>query len=159
MIISKKKKKKRVLDATCDQVWEAWTQPELMVQWFSPLGMTTSNAESDLRVGGKYRVVMEQGEKPLPTPPPFGKTLIAEGVYEQIERPHLLVFTWSWVGWEEISRVRIELKDRGGQTELQLTHTRLSSEESKQFHDMGWQFTLDSLIEYVTRPRPSEALL
>jgi hypothetical protein len=45
------------------KVFAAWTTPEIMKHWFFPIGMSVSNAESDIRVGGAYRATMtgEQG--------------------------------------------------------------------------------------------------
>lgn len=136
---------RRLLDATPERVWAAWTQPELMQQWLSPMGMTTVAATADVRVGGRYRIEMAQGPERLPTPPQFGDVLIAEGSYRRVERPRLLELTWAWVGWRETSIVRIELRGRGDQTELLLDHRRLADEDSRTFHRNGWRSTLDSL--------------
>ncbi len=141
---------RRLLDASPERIWEAWTQPDLMVQWFSPMGMITSAAEADVQVGGRYRIHMARSPQGPPPPPQFGDVLVAEGVYQQVDHPRLLTFTWSWAGWGERSLVRIELSRRGRQTELLLTHSRLADEESRAFHEKGWRSTLDKLRLSIT---------
>ena len=44
-------------------VFEAWTKPELFKQWWVPksMGMFLRSCEMDVRVGGKYRLVFQQG--------------------------------------------------------------------------------------------------
>lgn len=49
----------RTVNVTPEQVWRAWTEPELLVQWFTPKPWLTTVAEVDLRPGGKFRTVME----------------------------------------------------------------------------------------------------
>lgn len=44
----------RVLNAPRELVWQAWTQPEHVMRWYGPAGMTGHVSEIDLRVGGSY---------------------------------------------------------------------------------------------------------
>lgn len=44
---------------TCEQIYEGWTNPKIITQWFTPAPWTTPHAEVDLRPGGKYRIVMQ----------------------------------------------------------------------------------------------------
>lgn len=48
----------RVFDATRELVWEAWTTPEEIVQWWGPDGFTNTLHEMDVRVGGQWRHIM-----------------------------------------------------------------------------------------------------
>lgn len=48
----------RIIDAPRDKVFKAWTEPELLTQWFAPLPWTTPHAELDLRPGGACLIVM-----------------------------------------------------------------------------------------------------
>src|SRR5215467_11977261 len=52
----------RVIDATPDKVFRAWTEPELMKQWFAPKPWTTPHVENDQRVGGRANVTMANPE-------------------------------------------------------------------------------------------------
>jgi uncharacterized protein YndB with AHSA1/START domain len=52
----------RVFDAPPELVWQAWTDPEMLKQWWGPNNVTIPECEVDLRVGGKFYIVMEAGE-------------------------------------------------------------------------------------------------
>jgi uncharacterized protein YndB with AHSA1/START domain len=43
-------------------VWDAWTRPEMLREWWGPENTTVTDCEVDLRVGGRIYVVMEAGE-------------------------------------------------------------------------------------------------
>lgn len=48
--------------APIDRVWDAWTRPEMLRQWWGPDKTSIVECEVDLRVGGEIRIVMEAGE-------------------------------------------------------------------------------------------------
>lgn len=48
----------RVVELSPEQVWAAWTTPELLKQWFTPAPWTTVECDMDLRPGGAFRTVM-----------------------------------------------------------------------------------------------------
>jgi uncharacterized protein YndB with AHSA1/START domain len=52
----------RTYDASPETVWQAWTNPEMIKQWWGPNNVTIPECEVDLRVGGKIYIVMEAGE-------------------------------------------------------------------------------------------------
>ncbi len=66
---------KRVFDAPISLVWEAWTVPEHIVQWWNPRGSDTKVEKHEFIVGGEWRYSMLM---------PNGKPFIAEGVYIEI---------------------------------------------------------------------------
>jgi uncharacterized protein YndB with AHSA1/START domain len=49
-------------EAPLAQVWEAWTNPKMLMQWWGPDNVTIPECEIDLRVGGTFFIVMEAGE-------------------------------------------------------------------------------------------------
>ncbi|MBX3096316.1 MAG: SRPBCC family protein [Fimbriimonadaceae bacterium] len=55
----------RKIDVPASLVWRAWTEPELLMQWFCPLPWRTTACEIDLRPGGVFSSVMEgpEGER------------------------------------------------------------------------------------------------
>ena len=65
----------RVFNAPIELVWEAWTQPEHIAQWWSPKGMETKIIEHDFSIGGKWKYSM---------PMPNGAEFVADGEYTEI---------------------------------------------------------------------------
>jgi len=74
----------RVVDVPKELVWKAWTDPELLVKWFTPAPWTTALAEVDLRPGGKFRTVMRG---------PEGEEFDGDGCYLEIVENEKLVWT------------------------------------------------------------------
>ena len=73
----------RVLKATPAEVFEAWTDPETLVSWWGPEGVTTPEYTMDVRPGGVWRTHMVA---------PDGGHIVS-GVYREIVPPSRLVFT------------------------------------------------------------------
>jgi uncharacterized protein YndB with AHSA1/START domain len=74
----------RVIDAAPEKVFRAWTNPELLREWFAPKPWTTPKVETDVRVGGSSLVVMRG---------PDGKDFPNRGVYLEVVKNERLVFT------------------------------------------------------------------
>lgn len=133
----------RVIEADPETVFRAWTDPAEMEQWYCPEGGTVDEARVDLSVGGRYRVAMRM---------PDG-VHVAYGVYREIEAPHRLVFTWQWEGGEGAKEgatlVTVELRDRGGSTELVLTHERFADSDARDGHEKGWASALNRLEAHL----------
>lgn len=66
---------KRTFNAPITLVWEAWTKPEHIANWWSPKGIETKIIEHEFRIGGKWKYIM---------PMPNGKEFTAEGEYIDI---------------------------------------------------------------------------
>jgi uncharacterized protein YndB with AHSA1/START domain len=67
MITQLFKKKKgftfeRTYPASIETVWQAWTQPDMLRQWWGPEHTTVPECDVDLRIGGRIFIVMEAGE-------------------------------------------------------------------------------------------------
>jgi uncharacterized protein YndB with AHSA1/START domain len=67
-----------------ERVWAAWTQPELLMQWFTPAPWKTVAADLDVRRGGRCVTTMES---------PEGEQFPNAGCYLEVEVNRLLVFT------------------------------------------------------------------
>jgi uncharacterized protein YndB with AHSA1/START domain len=78
----------RTLPVAPDKVWAAWTDPALLVQWFTPAPWKTVSAELDVRPGGRCVTTMES---------PEGEQFPNTGCYLQVEPGSLLVFTSAMV--------------------------------------------------------------
>jgi uncharacterized protein YndB with AHSA1/START domain len=96
----------RTYDASPETVWRAWTNPGELKQWWGPNNVTIPECEVDLRVGGKFYIVMEAGE--------------AMGPYKGTKWPMLAEFTVvephsklayhakAWVGKEQNEDTQID---------------------------------------------------
>jgi uncharacterized protein YndB with AHSA1/START domain len=47
----------RVIAAPCERVFQAWTDPKQIVQWFGPDGFKVESLECNVRTGGRWRFV------------------------------------------------------------------------------------------------------
>ena len=114
-----------------EKVFRAWTDAQALKRWFLPTDQhRVSVAEVDLRVGGRYRIVVQD---------PDGEVHGVFGTYREISAPSRLVFTWAWQSKPEVeSIVTVELLERSHGTELVLTHERLPDEQSRARHEHGW---------------------
>ena len=82
----------RVIDVPREKLWRCWTEPKLMLQWFTPAPWKTIHAETDVRPGGSSYVVM-QG--------PDGQEMPNRGVYLEVVKNEKLVFTDAYTrAWE-----------------------------------------------------------
>lgn len=52
----------RVIDVSPEAVWDAWTKPELLKQWFTPAPWKTVECSIDLRQGGAFSTTMQSPE-------------------------------------------------------------------------------------------------
>jgi len=87
-------------------------------------------AEADLRVGGRYHIIMHA---------PDGQVHDVSGVYREVVANRKLVYTWAWKSTpERESVVTIELRAAGGGTELTLKHEQFADAEARDRHQQGW---------------------
>jgi len=123
------------------RIFEALTIPDQLVKWWGAEGrFQTTHMESDLRPGGEG---MMSGTGI------GGRPFRVAGVYREVERPHLLVFTWlpDWDKNAAETVVRIDIDENDGVTNVRLTHSGLS-EASREQH-RGWPQILGWLQAYV----------
>ena len=128
----------RTFEASAEDVFDAWTSPEVMRRWFhcAP-DWETPVAEVDLRVGGRVRVVMRK---------PDGTDAEMGGEYVLIDRPHRLVMTWTFhddPANEQLMELTFSESD--GSTTVLLVNSRISTDGRRDSQDWGWRGCLDQL--------------
>lgn len=135
----------RKLDAAPAKVWRALTEPEMLKQWMAPSdAFKIPVAETDLRKGGRYHIVMLS---------PDGEEHDVSGVYREIVPNRKLVYTWAWKSTpERDSLVTLELRAADGGTQLTLRHEQLADEEARDKHNHGWIGCLDRLGRLTSSP-------
>jgi len=129
------------IKAPAARVFEALVDPAQRMKWWGKKGrFETTNAESDLRPGGRW-LMSGMG---------MGKPFKVEGVYRIIQRPRVLAFTWlpSWDKQATETLVRFDLYERNGFTTVRLTHSGFASESSRARHQ-GWPQILSWLKAYA----------
>jgi uncharacterized protein YndB with AHSA1/START domain len=130
----------RVIRADRERTFAAWTRPELLREWSAPEGMTIEDGgELDLRVGGRWRVVMVE---------PGGTRHEAFGTYREITPPARLVYTHAWRQGSSSSpetTLTVEFLEVPGGTRVVLTQEGFESPQSRDGHGEGWSSALDQL--------------
>ncbi len=127
----------RVFPAPIEEVFEAWTKAEVLADWFGPVGFSVTTAEIDLRLGGKYLIVLQS---------PEGEVIQHFGEYVEIIPPTKLVFTWvlqnqtcrGSVNQCAETLVSLDFKRLDQSTEIRLNHERLPNKEAYDGHQFGW---------------------
>jgi uncharacterized protein YndB with AHSA1/START domain len=138
----------RILPASPADVFRAWTEPASLRVFMCPGDVTAVDVEADVRVGGRFRLVMHEG----------GKTIPHTGEYRVVDPPSRLVFTWhSPITTPAGSLVTVELTPHPAGTRLVLTHEGLPNDDVAGRHTRGWGSILDLLAAHLTRPGPQLA--
>lgn len=139
----------RVIDASPDKLYRAWTEPELLKQWFAPKPFETPHAELDVRPGGANYIVMRG---------PDGTDMPNRGVYLEVAPNERLVFTDAYVSaWAPAEKpfmtVILTFEDLGGRTRYTARVRHWSAEDRKAHEDMGfhqgWGQCADQLAALV----------
>jgi uncharacterized protein YndB with AHSA1/START domain len=132
---------KRRLNAPPAKIYRAWTDAAKISRWFGPENAEILRAETDVRVGGRFRIVFRG---------PDGEEHDVGGVYREVVPNQKLVFTWAWRSTpERESLVTVALKRDGDGTLLTLLHEQFFDEAARDRHGRGWNETLDKLGRYV----------
>ena len=132
----------RVIKASKQRVFDAWTQPQMIRRWYAPGAMVVQEAESDARVDGSYSRTMFGS----PSPGVEERTAVIQGRYLRVEPYDLLSFTWEAnFAPGEHCVVTISLKEVEGGTELTLVHEGFSKDELGEWFTGGWSSVLDNL--------------
>ena len=139
----------RVIDAPPEKLFRAWTDPELLKQWFAPLPYTTPVAELDVRPGGSCMIVMRG---------PDGTDMPNRGVYLEVVENERLVWTDSFTkAWDPSAKpfmtAILTFEDVDGETRYtaRVCHATVADRETHEkmgFHQ-GWGQCTDQLAALV----------
>jgi len=141
----------RIIDAPPHKVYRAWTEPDLLRQWFAPAPFTTPVAELDVRPGGANRIVMRSAE---------GHEFPNRGVYLEVVPNERLVFTDAYTeAWQPSGKpfmtVILTFEDEGGRTRY-TARVRHWTAEDRETHEkmgfhQGWGQCADQLAALVAK--------
>ncbi|QMV01163.1 polyketide cyclase [Devosia sp. D6-9] len=141
----------RLIDAPRERVFAAWTQPDLLKQWFAPRPWSTPVAELDVRTGGWNYVVMRDQD---------GNDYPNRGMYLEVVPNEKIVFTDAYTGdWQPSDKpfftAVLTFEDEGGKTRY-TARARHWTVEDRQVHEKmgfheGWGMCADQLEELLKR--------
>ena len=133
----------REIPAPPGRVFEAWTSADQIVKWWGGGGVTCPEAQVDLRTGGAYRIANAL---------PDGTLTWISGVFELIEPPRRLVYTWSVEPADPAgvpSVVEVEFTAIEGGTRVTIKQTRIPGVDARHMFLAGWNGCLDGLRELL----------
>jgi len=139
----------RVFDAPRALVWQAWTDPKMLGQWFGPRGFTASVPQWELRAGGALRIVMHG---------PDGNDYPMKGVFTEVKAPERLVFSNIAIDNDGNHLLEgetvVTLSEQGGKTTMTLKSRAVGlvpiSVQMLAGMEAGWTQSIDKLGELVT---------
>lgn len=142
----------RSFDAPRQLVWEAWTEPQKVKQWWGPKDFSCPTAEIDLRKNGRYLTCMRS---------PEGKDYWSTGTYKVIDEPKKLVCTdsfadpegnivpASYYGFEDnfplVMEFELQLDEINTKTRMRLNHIGIPEGEVMEQTKEGWNQSFDKL--------------
>jgi len=140
----------RMIDVPAELIWQAWTRPEHLREWFAPRPWSIADCEIDLRPGGIFRTVMRS---------PEGQEFPSVGCYLDIVENSRLVFTDALLpGYRPTGNpfftgiLTLGAATEGGtKYSVRLLHTDRDGRKKHEemgFHQ-GWNQCLDQLVALV----------
>jgi uncharacterized protein YndB with AHSA1/START domain len=142
----------RVIDAPPEKIYQAWTDPRLMEQWFCPRPWKVEVIESDVRAGGSSKMIMRG---------PEGQEFPNDGIYLEAIPNERLVFTDAFTSaWEPSNKpfmvAEVNFEDIGGGKTKYSARVRHWSVEDREAHEKmgfheGWSQVAEQLAELVER--------
>lgn len=137
----------RIYDAPVRAVWDAWTDPEQVAQWWGPRGFTLTTHSKDLRPGGGWVYTMHG---------PDGVDYPNKTLYLEVVRYSKLVYDHG--GNDDrppMFRVTVLFSERKGKTKMEMSMTLPTpeaAEETRKFiKKAGGDSTWDRLAEYLEK--------
>jgi uncharacterized protein YndB with AHSA1/START domain len=136
-----------LIDAPIERVFAALTVPEEVVRWWgSDDTYRTTEWDSDLRVGGRWRAAGRSKD---------GQVFTVEGEYLELEPPRKLVHSWKPV-WDNgnVTTVTYRLETVDGATRVTVRHDGfVARPQACDSHRQGWERVLGWLRGYASAPR------
>jgi uncharacterized protein YndB with AHSA1/START domain len=132
---------RRRIEAPPEKLFAAWTDPAQLRLWWGPKGVVCTDAQVDLRPGGGYKIANRM---------PDGTLLLIYGVFEVIEAPARLIYSWQLEGRAvPAERVTVEFVRRGDATDVVVTHELIAAAAARAGHERGWHGCLDGLVRHA----------
>ncbi len=135
----------RVIKASKQRVFDAWTRPEIVRQWFIAGTVKLGDVSMDVRKDGVWQMESNGSCQPGEV------SNVVSGRYLRVEPHDLLSFTWNNSHFpKEESVVTIRLRDVEGGTEMTLIQERFMTEASREDHARGWESVIGNFEKFFT---------
>lgn len=137
---------RRVIDAPRAVVWRCWTEPELLKQWFCPKPWAVTQADFDLRPGGRMNTVISG---------PDGERMDGKGIWLEVDPMRRLVFTDSFTeGFvpapDPFMTAEVLMADApDGGTQLVWSARHADAEALNRHRDMGWEAGWNTAVDQL----------
>ncbi len=149
----------RLIDVSPEAVWQAWTVPALLLQWFTPAPWKTVECDIDLRPGGVFRTVMES---------PEGERFPGIGCYLEVVAGERLVWTNALLpGFRPVAAAPIDgcgdftftaevsmvAEGNGTRYSARVIHSDRAGRDkhAAMGFEQGWSAALDQLVALMKR--------
>ncbi|NJM84551.1 MAG: SRPBCC family protein [Tabrizicola sp.] len=145
----------RYVAVPVEKVWAAWTEPELILQWFTPAPWKTVECKIDLRPGGRFYTLMRG---------PAGEEHAGDGCFLEVEAPKRLVWTSALGPGYRPNPVQhidlsftamLDFQPKGGGTVYTARAIHGTEAAAKTHAEMGfadgWGAALDQLVALMSR--------
>jgi uncharacterized protein YndB with AHSA1/START domain len=129
----------RIFDAPRDRVFAAFTDPELIPEWWGPHDTTTVVDQMDVRPGGLWRFIAYDCD---------GRETAFRGVYREVTPPERIVQSWEWEGLPgHVSIETAEFEDLGDRTRMIGTTLFHTTEERDGMLNSGMEKGMNETYE------------
>lgn len=140
----------RFFAARPENVFKAYTDPDMMLKWFSTPDSPLKEVTSDFRQGGAFKYVWE-------SPDPAG--MVMRGKWVELDPPNFIKSTenWDedWTGGEVINTVEFQAKDGGTLLVLTSTYSSREARDGAMPAAEGFEICLENLAELLAEPTPA----
>jgi uncharacterized protein YndB with AHSA1/START domain len=139
----------RRIRATPEDVFRAFVDPREIVHWWGPDAGPTLSAETDVRVGGQFRVAFRTMD---------GEHHETRGEYLEIVTPQRLVMAWWWSATPHLrSRVTVSIDPVDEGSQVIVLHEGFADVETRDSHEAGWAGALGKMATHLERDRQKES--
>ncbi len=125
-----------------EKLYNAWTQPELLKQWWKPMDKNLTEVINDLHEDGIVKYVFEDN------------SLVIEGKYIEVRENEKLVYSWNWqLPKDDVKdssyKLTISFSGKDDTSNINVLQENFENEEGTLPHKQGWEKGLNDLKEFL----------
>lgn len=132
----------RWLAAPIERVFEAFTDPALLRQWWGPRDFVIEEIDFPAVSGERYRVALRA---------PDGSRFAHVGRFVEVAPPTRLSYSWEWIEGpmrRGETLVELDFRTEDGGTRVELRHSRFADAATRDAHT-GWLDSFDRLVGWL----------